>query len=273
MAVRLTRRKFLLGSAAIGLEAAPRLATPALSRAASRPWITHGVQSGDVDVGSGMLWARADRPARMQVDIATTEGFRDAIRLPPVDVLPESDFAAKQLVEDLPAGQEIFYRVRFADLSDVNAISEPVVGRFRTAPADRRSIRFAWSGDTAGQGWGIDASRGGMRTYATMLRHDPDFFIHCGDTVYCDSPIRAEHKMLDGTIWKNLVTEEVEKVAETLAEFRGRFKYNLLDQHVRAFNAAVPIFVAWDDHEVMNNRSPSTDLSPTIATAKNPCRC
>jgi alkaline phosphatase D len=31
-----------------------------------------------------------------------------------------------------------------------------MTGRFRTGPADRRSLSFVWSGDTAGQGWGID---------------------------------------------------------------------------------------------------------------------
>ena len=33
----------------------------------------------------------------------------------------------------------------------------------------------------------------------------------------------------DGQVWRNLVTEEVSKVAETLDEFRGRHRYNLLD--------------------------------------------
>jgi hypothetical protein len=61
-----------------------------------------------------------------------------------------------------------------------------MVGRFRTAPSDRRSISFTWSGDQAGQGWGIDEARGGMRTYATMLRNRPDFFIHSGDHIYAD---------------------------------------------------------------------------------------
>ena len=75
-----------------------------------------------------------------------------------MDALPESDFAAKLLAEGLPSGQDIFYRVRFQDLNDVNAVSEPVVGRFRTAPAGRRDVSFVWSGDTAGQGWGIDPS-------------------------------------------------------------------------------------------------------------------
>jgi alkaline phosphatase D len=75
----------------------------------------------------------------------------------------------------LPACQDIFYRIRFQDLSSPTIFSEPQVGRFRTAPGERRDISFVWSGDTAGCGWGIDEARGGMRTYATMLANRPDF--------------------------------------------------------------------------------------------------
>jgi alkaline phosphatase D len=229
------------------------IARPPVSRAADRPAVTHGVQAGDVSADAAMVWARADRPARMMVEVSTTESFKDIFAGTLVDALPESDFTAKALIGELPAGQEIFYRIRFADLSAPTILGEPVIGRFRTAPADRRSISFVWSGDTAGQGWGIDEARGGMRSYATMLRNRPDFFIHSGDTIYADGPLSAEVKLRDGTLWKNLVTEEKSKPAETLAEFRGNFKYNLMDKNVRAFNAAVPIFAQWDDHEVVNN--------------------
>jgi alkaline phosphatase D len=134
------------------------------------------------------------------------------------------------------------------------------VGHFRTAPSERRSVSFLWSGDTAGQGWGIDESRGGMRTYATMLKSRPDFFIHSGDSIYADSEIPSELKLPNGQIWKNIVTEEKSKVAETLAEFRGNYKYNLLDKNVRAFNAEVPIFAQWDDHEVTNDWCPGQPI-------------
>src|SRR3954454_10289290 len=89
----------------------------------------------------------------------------------PINALPETDFAVKRLLVDLPSDQDIFYRVSFADLNDIKAVSEPVVGRFRTAPSSRRSISFAWSGDTAGQGWGINRDDGGMKTYAAMAKH------------------------------------------------------------------------------------------------------
>ena len=178
-----TRRRFLTTLASV---AATGLAAPAFSRSAERPVITHGVQSGDVSAESGMVWARADRPARMLIEAASTESFKDIRHAAFVDALPESDFTAKALLEDLPAGQDIFYRLRFQDLSSPTLMGEPMVGRFRTAPSDRRSISFVWSGDTAGQGWGIDAARGGMRTYATMRNNRPDFFIHCGDNIYAD---------------------------------------------------------------------------------------
>ena len=197
----------------------------------------------------------------MLVEIATTDSFKNIRHAVFVDALPETDFTAKALVQNLPSGQDIFYRVRFQDLFSPTILSEPMVGRFRTAPSDQRSISFAWSGDTAGQGWGIDESRGGMRTYATILRNRPDFFIHNGDNIYADGPILPEQKMPNGEIWKNLVIEEKAKVAETLAEFRANYKYNLLDKNVRAFNAEIPIFSQWDDHEVTNNWWPGEPLT------------
>src|SRR6266545_224039 len=258
----LTRRRFIAASASTAAIAmAGGVAKPYLSRAADRPTITHGLQSGDVGVDSGVVWARADRPARMQVEISTTDSFRNIRHGVFADALPESDFTAKVLVEDLPSGQDIFYRIRFQDLSSPTMVGEPMVGRFRTAPRDRRSISFVWSGDTAGQGWGIDVARGGMRTYATMQRSRPDFFIHSGDTIYADGPMVAERKLPNGEIWKNLVTEEKSKPAETLAEFRGNYKYNLLDKNLLAFNAEIPMFAQWDDHEVTNNWWPGEPLT------------
>jgi alkaline phosphatase D len=252
-----SRRAFLKLAGASALMVPVGLAMPRISRAASRPMVTHGLQAGDIGMDHGVIWARADRPARAIFEVATTEGFRDARTLPYVDVLPESDHVAKLQVDNLPAGQDIFYRVTFSDLTDVNAVSEPVSGRFRTAPAGLRDVSFTWSGDTAGQGWGIDVDRGGMKAYATMLNHQPDFFIHCGDTVYADGPLLAEVALPDGSKWKNVMTDEKAKVAETLAEFRGQYKYNLMDKNVLAFNAQVPMLAQWDDHEVSNNWSDS----------------
>ena len=53
-------------------------------------------------------------------------------------------------------------------------------------------MTFVWSGDTAGQGWGINLEWGGMKIYETMRRLEPDFFVHSGDMIYADGPIQAE---------------------------------------------------------------------------------
>ncbi|SHN74193.1 alkaline phosphatase D family protein [Bradyrhizobium erythrophlei] len=251
-----SRRRFVQQTAG----AAAFVAMPYLSRAADRPAVTHGVQSGDVNADGGVVWARADRPSQMLVEVSTTESFSGARALPPIAALPESDFTAKMLVENLPPGQEIFYRVKFRDLSHPDVVGEAVTGRFRTAPADRRDVSFVWGGDVAGQGWGINPDDGGMVSFATMRKHRPDFLIHSGDTIYADGVFPAEVKLRDGKLWKNLMIPEKTKVAETTDEFRAAHKYNLLDDNVRAFNADVPIFVQWDDHEVTNNWSASKQL-------------
>jgi alkaline phosphatase D len=99
-----------------------------------------------------------------------------------------------------------------------------------------------------------------MFTFSAMRKHGPDFFLHSGDTIYADGPIQSEVKLADGKIWKNVTIPEKAKVAETLDEYRAAHKYNFTDDNVRAFNAEVPIFVQWDDHEVTNNWSLSKDL-------------
>src|SRR3954467_13534022 len=109
MTIKFTRRRFLSSAAATGVGI---IAMPYLSRAADRPMITHGVQSGDVGADGGVVWARADRPSQMMVEVSTTESFALARALPPISALPESDFTAKMLLENLPAGQDIFYRVK-----------------------------------------------------------------------------------------------------------------------------------------------------------------
>ena len=58
------------------------------------------------------------------------------------------------------------------------------------------------------------------------------------------------------------------KPAETLAEYRGNYKYNLTDKNVLAMNAEVPIFAQWDDHEVTNNWWPEEPIGRERAPAQ-----
>ncbi|MGA8888740.1 MAG: PhoD-like phosphatase N-terminal domain-containing protein, partial [Pseudolabrys sp.] len=88
-----TRRRFLATSAAAtAFTTIGGVARPLVSRANDRPVITHGLQSGDISTDSGVVWARADRPSRMLVEIATTDSIKEIQSAAFVDALPESDF-------------------------------------------------------------------------------------------------------------------------------------------------------------------------------------
>ncbi|HSA81676.1 MAG TPA: alkaline phosphatase D family protein [Geminicoccaceae bacterium] len=268
----LTRRSLLRRSALAGgglvagtllpARAFPQATAPAvITSEKMRPTLPSGVQTGDLLGDRAVLWARADRPARMMVDWATGESFEGARTLRGPAALEDTDFTAKLDLAGLPPGQKIHYRVTMVDLADPKLSSEPVAGSFWTPPAARQNVRFVWSGDTAGQGWGINLDWGGMKAYEAMRQVEPAFFIHSGDTIYADGPLAAEVKLPDGSVWKNVTTAAKAKVAETLAEFRGNYAYNLMDEHVRRFNAEVPMFAQWDDHEVTNNWYPGEDLT------------
>lgn len=222
--------------------------------------IPYGAQAGDVLNDRAIIWSRADRDAKMIVEWSNNEDFSQIIGRQSVTVVKDTDFTGKLDIHSLPAGEQVFYRVSFEDLAAKRSISQPTMGSLSVPPSQAQNVRFVWSGDTAGQGWGINENWGGMRIYDTMLNTAPDFFIHSGDTIYADGPLQEEVKLEDGSIWTNIVTEAKSKVAETLQEFRGNYAYNLMDKNVRAFNAKVPMFAQWDDHEIVNNWYPGEIL-------------
>ncbi|MHB9863250.1 alkaline phosphatase D family protein [Streptomyces sp. YIM S03343] len=255
-------RGSLAASAALTLPGALG-AAPAFARS-GRPSADWGVQAGDITAGSGLVWVRSDRPARMIVETAATESFRGARRWHGPLLGAGTDFTGTTRLHGLPSGEQIHYRVLLADPDDPRRTGEPVTGTFRTVPAQRRKgVRFLWSGDLAGQGWGINPDFGGYTIYRAMEKLDPDFFLCSGDNIYADGPISATQALPDGSLWRNITTEEKSKVAETMAEFRGAFRYNLLDANLRRFNAQVPSVIQWDDHEVRNNWYPGEVIAST----------
>ena len=240
---------------------------------------------GDAVSHSVLIWSRTDRAAAMEVEFSTRADFQGSVKLRGAVARAESGWTARQELRGLRAGAEYFYRVRFvaaggAGGTGSGAASEPFTGRFRTpggmVEGRPRGVRLLWSGDTCGQGWGINPDLGGMRIYEAMRQRGADFFIHSGDTIYADNPIPREVRLSpsiaqnaaaapggagrfalgDGTIWRNVVTEAKSRVARTLADFRGAYDYNFLDANVRRFHAEVPQVWQWDDHEFRNNWSP-----------------
>jgi alkaline phosphatase D len=263
----LSRRTLLRTTAAAGAGALVAGAAPAVASRwgaalvrSGRPRLTHGVQAGDATARAATVWARADRPARLMVEVASDAAFRDVRRIRGPVVTPRSDLTGKVRLTGLPSGSDVCYRIVAADLDDPDHVGEPVTGRLRTAPRRASDIRFLWSGDIAGQGWGVNPDLGGFPMADRILDLEPDFFLCSGDTVYSDGPVEESVTLPDGRVWHNIVVPEKTKVAETLDEFRGQFKYNLLADNWRAFLARTAQVNQWDDHEVTNNWYPGEIL-------------
>jgi alkaline phosphatase D len=241
-------------SSGLALGAGPFAQAPAIITSdRERPRVDYGVSAGPSGRDRAIVWAHVDRPARMVVEYSTTGNLSRPRRVRGSVATADTGLTARAEIDGLRPSQDIFYRVRFEDAGNPRIISEPEHGHFRSAPALGQPVRIVWSADVCGQGWGIDSSRGGMRLFETMLDANPDLFVHVGDTIYADGPLREEVPLDDGTVWRNLVTPAKSKVAETLDEYRGNHLYNRLDEHYRRFATQVGQVVMWDDHEVRDN--------------------
>jgi alkaline phosphatase D len=261
-------RRNLLRAGAAGLAGSVLFEAPAFSSAGARPLLTHGVQSGDATADSAVVWSRADRPARLWVQVSRRPDLRGGRLLRGPVVTPDTDFTGKVRLRNLPADSRIYYRVRAESLDRPGLFGSSLDGSLSTAPTRRTDVRFVWTGDVVGQGWGIDPAYGGLKLFESMRRRRPDFLLHSGDTVYADGPLTETVTLPDGRIYRNLVTEEKLKVAETLTEYRGQYAYNLLDDSYKRFTAEVAQINQWDDHEVLNNWYPGEILDDARYTEK-----
>ena len=271
---------------AAGLLAPAGLATPAAARpahagprhtpggfVAARLTLPSGVATGDVSSDSAVLWARSSGTSRLTAVLRAVDEdgevirrgrFQHGVTLRSGWVDGRTDHIAKIVADRLPSGTR--FEVTYAFEDEAGRLGESAVAHFTTAPGQRFGRKttgaqsFVWTADTAGQGYGINPEIGGMRGYAAMLATKPDFFLHSGDTVYADNPIPETLTVAGEPTWRNLVTEQTSKVAETLDEFRGRHRYNLMGENVRALCAEVRVIAQWDDHETTNNWWPGEVL-------------
>ena len=262
------RREIIKGGLALsGIGLFGGRAPAILAAESARPVLPYGVMSGDILADRAMIWAASDRPARMLVEWSRDADFRKVTRRIGPLATSDSGLTAKLDLDGLPAGSEIHYRVAFQDPDTPRTISTWQTGRLRLPGEAARTLRFAFSGDEAGQGFGIDKSRGGYRIYEAMRRMQPDLFIHQGDQIYADGPLKETVALPGGGEWRNLMMPAKAKIAASLDEFRGAFAYNLLDDNKRRFLSEVPMLVQWDDHEVRNNWYPDKPLAsgPSMA--------
>lgn len=253
----------ILGASSLGLgtQALGRNLPALISHESQRPLALWGAMVSEVRSNNAIVWSRSDRASQMTVKWSLDPDFKVSKTLAPVTALPSSDFTARVLLTNLPSGRRIFYMLYFESLIHEGARSIPLYGEFSTPPDDAYSpVKIAWSGDSFGQGYGINPQFGGLRIYDAIRESGADLFVHCGDRIYADQPLKEMKGGGKGRRWFNLLTPEMTKVAESLDEFRAYYRYGLLDQPTVRFAQSMSQLFLWDDHEVKNDWWPGRIL-------------
>ena len=218
------------------------------------PVITHGIAAGDVTSVSAVVWARSDRPATMRVRAEPLTGSG-----PGVEALTETTedrhLTAQTTLTPLAPDTRYRYQIWF-EADGISGTAE--AGTFRTAPmADvRAAVSLIWSGDLAGQGYCRRADDG-FPIFEPMRALDADVFVANGDMIYADSVCPPR-----GPGWVNVPggfpgiadpAVDWEDPAAVDEVYAAHWRYNRTDPAFQDFLRTTPMYVQWDDHEVIND--------------------
>ncbi len=204
-----------------------------------KPYISHGVASGDVTDSSAVIWARTNGPANVQLEISTDSSFEHPFMIKTVKAEAKHDFAVKVELDELQQDTTYYYRA--------HAVSSnyTVNGSFKTAPEENslNPMTMVWGGDTGGQG-----EIPPYKAFQAMSALNPDFFLFSGDTIYADNKTPAVPA----------------PPSQTVQDFWAKYKENRTDAGLRSLLQKTATFSIWDDHEVTNDFSgPTQPLTPT----------
>jgi alkaline phosphatase D len=248
---RIDRRTFVrgaaLGAGALILGPASSL-LPRNARAAALDGVfRQGVASGEPGQRAITLWTRLDeldRPAVVDLEVATDAAFANVVHRAQVPVEPDRDFTARVRLQDgfLAPGEE--YHYRFA-----TAAADSPVGRFRTArPADSREpVRVAFFSCQ-------EFIAGFYTAHADLAQQDVDLVVCLGDYIYeqafadqtsRNAPVRQDDAAADGE-------------AQTLDEYRRKYSLYHSDERLLEVRRQFPLLAIWDDHEVEDNYAGDT---------------
>ncbi len=209
---------------------------PPRSAAGASPLL---VTVGEVTDTSAAVWGQGTNTGSLTVEARPEKGGERVTAS--TQPAPQRDFIGKLLLRGLEPATRYTYRLTHG--------KQEATGSFVTAPTPMRSrpVSFLWSGDLGGGGHCRHA-QDGYRIFGAMESLKPDFFLFVGDTIYADHRCGGPDRV-----------PGYDFVAATLEDFRKKHLYNRADPHVQAFFRATSVYPIWDDHEVRNDFSGSTE--------------
>jgi alkaline phosphatase D len=210
--------------------------------------LSTGVVVGDVTPRSAVLWARGDRRGWLLVRLSG--GPHRWVK--PIRVQAEDDWTGQVRLTGLSPARTYSYRVRFVP----GRLSAR--GSFKTPPAETEAapVRLAFGGDVAGQNVCRDAVEG-FPILDTIRTWRPDVFVGLGDMIYADNACAATG------MYANAQLAGAFGPAIDLPGFWAHWRYNREEPASRRLLTSTSYVGVWDDHEVINDLGPHTDIGPS----------
>jgi alkaline phosphatase D len=202
---------------------------------------------GDATPRSALLWARGEGGGTLRARLSGGPHRR----VEPVQLQAADDWTGQVRLDGLAPARKYSYRVGFGR----GGLS--VRGSFRTPPLETKaaSVRLAFGGDVAGQNVCRDAVEG-FPIMHTIRAWRPDVFVGLGDMIYADNACMATglygNAQLAGTFGP----------AFDLEGFWAHWRYNRADPASQRLLGSTSYVGVWDDHEVINDFGPLTDVGP-----------
>lgn len=234
-----SRRRFVLGSAAITLGAGLGLAGCGGGNEEAGQRFGYGVASGDPLPDRVILWTRVNvsSPADVQWEVAADAAFANIVRSGTASTNDARDYTVKVDATGLQAGTAYFYRFRHGGETSAT-------GRTRTLPSGQpQRVRLAVFSCAA-------YPLGQFHAYADAVnRGDFDVALMLGDYIYENGLSSAEQAAAAA------IGREIDPRHElhALSDYRQRYARYHTDADLRALRASMPMIAVWDDHEIAND--------------------
>lgn len=271
--MKLDSRRFFIKKAGIGLAAFSFRDIPGLfakTKKENRVFFTTGCKTAEVTPNSAILWTRLcgqEKPNpvthqrlpkvfRHPIDFdenapmaqmdgavvgkgglvrATLTSGPTVLRSDWQEAKEENDFTIKIPFENLKPNTtyQILWEAKPAEKGEVSTHS----GTFTTAPAEQTERPIQLVTSTCQYFWSHDDAERGFKTYDSIARLNPDFFLQTGDYVYNDKP---------GPLAKTLE--------------KARHKWHAMDAWpaLRDFYQKTPVYLLKDDHDLLDDDSGPT---------------
>jgi alkaline phosphatase D len=191
-----------------------------------------GIASGSPGQRGITLWTRVHharvRSGWLHVEVARDADFRHVVDRRRVVTHTSSDHTVNVRIAGLEPGEQYHYRFFTRGASSA-------AGRFRTLrpPDSREPVRIAF--------WSCQSWKAGYyAAHADIAAQDVDFVVGLGDYIY----------EATGDTGPRTDTIGPDDSAQTLHEYRRKYRLYKSDPSLQAMHAAHAYFGVWDDHEV-----------------------